>query len=148
MTANIYPLGHISIGVRDITTSKTFYSAALAPLDLRLMYDGHPSRILGYGQDEDNELLNIFQHADAREPAPGFHLEFNAPTRGAVEEFYAAAIQNGGTGDGAPGLRERYGSDYFATFFVDPEGWRLEAVCKSNGGVIGSSIDGAGERNG
>lgn len=31
-------------------------------------------------------------------------------------------------GDGEPGVRRRYGENYYACFVVDPEGWRVEAV--------------------
>ncbi|KAM5386413.1 hypothetical protein ACJZ2D_000376 [Fusarium nematophilum] len=148
MAASLPTLGHVSIGVKDIGVSKAFYSAILAPLDLRLVYESHPqasdasetsstkARVLGYGPDEDHELINIFEYpGDAHAPGRGFHLAFNAPNRQAVEAFHAAAIKNGGTCDGAPGLREWYGPNYFAAFVVDPEGWRLEAVCKNSEGA-------------
>ncbi|KAG7286003.1 hypothetical protein NEMBOFW57_008300 [Staphylotrichum longicolle] len=132
------PLGHISIGVRDYEVSKAFYSAVLAPLGLNLVYDSeasHPGtkkvRTLGYGPDPQHELLNIFEFAeDATPPGPGFHLAFNAPTRMAVVEFHAMAMESGGTDNGLPGVRVHYGATYFAAFVVDPDGWRLEAVCK------------------
>lgn len=132
------PLGHISIGVRSYEVSKAFYTAVLAPLGLKLVYDSEVSapgknkvRTLGYGPDEDHELLNIFEFGDdAAPPGPGFHLAFNAPTRTAVVEFHASAVQSGGTDNGLPGMRKHYGERYFAAFVVDPDGWRLEAVCK------------------
>ncbi|CAP66907.1 uncharacterized protein PODANS_4_6030 [Podospora anserina S mat+] len=131
-------LGHISIGVRDYVVSRAFYTAVLAPLGLRLVYDSGPVsdpstgkvRTLGYGPDEEHELLNIFEHQDAATPGPGFHIAFNAPTRQAVVDFHAKAIEFGGTDNGTPGVREHYGRNYFAAFVVDPDGWRLEAVCK------------------
>ncbi|KAK0739001.1 Glyoxalase/Bleomycin resistance protein/Dihydroxybiphenyl dioxygenase [Apiosordaria backusii] len=132
------PLGHISIGVRDYSVSRAFYTAALAPLGLQLVYDSGPVsdpstgkvRTLGYGPDEEHELINIFEYQDVAPPGPGFHLAFNAPTRQAVIDFHAKAIELGGTDNGAPGVREHYGKNYFAAFVVDPDGWRLEAVCK------------------
>jgi len=55
-------------------------------------------------------------------------LAFNAPSREAVNAFYKAALENGGTGDGEPGMRVHYGENYYACFVFDPEGHRLEAV--------------------
>lgn len=157
------PLGHISIGVRDYAVSKAFYTAALAPLGLKLVYDSEattttpsPStsttaststtptnttttttpppkkvRTLGYGRDSNNEVLNIFEFgAAAAPPGPGFHLAFDAPSRMAVVEFHAQATGAGGADNGLPGVRRHYGASYFAAFVVDPDGWRLEAVCK------------------
>jgi catechol 2,3-dioxygenase-like lactoylglutathione lyase family enzyme len=138
--APLNPLGHISIGVRNYDVSKAFYSAVLAPLGLKLVYDSEVSapgkkkvRTLGYGPDENHELINIFEVGDdAAPPGPGFHLALNAPTRLAVVEFHAMAVQSGGTDNGLPGLRKHYGETYFAAFVVDPDGWRLEAVCKAD----------------
>ncbi|KAH6640388.1 Glyoxalase/Bleomycin resistance protein/Dihydroxybiphenyl dioxygenase [Chaetomium tenue] len=151
------PLGHISIGVRDYTVSKAFYTAALAPLGLKLVYDSEAPtptspntnttttptltdttppptkkvRTLGYGRDSQHEILNIFEFgADASPPGPGFHLAFDAPSRMAVVEFHAQATGAGGEDNGLPGVRRHYGASYFAAFVVDPDGWRLEAVCK------------------
>lgn len=136
--AHCNTLGHISIGVRSYDVSKAFYTAILAPLGLKLVYDSEADdpgkkavRTLGYGPDADHELLNIFEFGDdAAPPGPGFHLAFNAQTRDAVLEFHAKAVQSGGADNGRPGVREHYGDNYFAAFVVDPDGWRLEAVCK------------------
>lgn len=133
------PLGHISIGVRNYAASKNFYTAALAPLGLRLVYDSEEARpagkdrpkTLGYGVDPEDELINIFEHGEsARAPGHGCHIAFNAASRQAVSDFHAAAVQHGGECNGAPGLRAHYGDNYFAAFVICPDGWRLEAVCK------------------
>ncbi|KAK3333042.1 Glyoxalase/Bleomycin resistance protein/Dihydroxybiphenyl dioxygenase [Cercophora scortea] len=141
------PLGHISIGVRNYEASKAFYSAVLSTIGLRLVYDSEAQpkpaatdtttskpRTLGFGVDEAHELLNIFEFADdAWPPGAGFHLAFNAPTREAVIEFHALAMGFGGRDNGVPGVRKHYGENYFAAFVVDPDGWRLEVVCKASG---------------
>ena len=62
---------------------------------------------------------------------PGFHLAFAAESRSAVQAFHAAALAAGGRDNGPPGLRPDYGEHYYAAFVVDPEGHRLEAVCKA-----------------
>lgn len=59
MSPDNFPLGHVSIGVRNFEVSRKLYSATLAPLGLGLAYgrDAWPSRFeprtLGYGPDED-----------------------------------------------------------------------------------------------
>jgi len=132
-------LGHISLGVRSYDISKEFYSRIFEPLGLKLVYDSEakgPSnrrpRTLGYGPDEDHEMINIFEYGDAScSPGKGTHIAFNAPTRPAVIDFHAAALKAGGESNGEPGLRPHYGTNYFAAFIVCPDGWRLEAVCKA-----------------
>jgi hypothetical protein len=39
-------------------------------------------------------------------------------------------IEAGGADDGAPAIREEYADDYFAAFLKDPDGQRIEAVCR------------------
>lgn len=128
-------LDHISLGVTSIARAVEFYDAALRPLgyvrawsDLR---PGEQGQAVGYGLPGGEDELALKQVARAG-PAttPGFHVAFEAPSRQAVAAFHGAALLAGGTDDGPPGLREHYGPNYFAAFVIDPEGHRLEAVCK------------------
>ena len=43
--------------------------------------------------------------------------------------FYEAAMAAGGKDNGAPGIRARYHSNYYAAFVHDPDGINVEAVC-------------------
>jgi catechol 2,3-dioxygenase-like lactoylglutathione lyase family enzyme len=137
MAENFNTLGHISLGVQSYEASKAFYDAVLAPLGLKLVYDSMASgsqtpRTLGYGPNPDHELVNLFELRDSAAPGQGCHIAFNAPTRQAVRDFHAAAVRCGGRSNGEPGLRIHYGPKYYAAFVIDPDGWRLEAVCKSD----------------
>jgi catechol 2,3-dioxygenase-like lactoylglutathione lyase family enzyme len=62
-------------------------------------------------------------------PSSGFHLAFVASDRLSVDAFYAAAIKVGAKDDGKPGLRPQYHPNYYAAFVIDPDGYRIEAVC-------------------
>jgi predicted lactoylglutathione lyase len=57
-----------------------------------------------------------------------FNRSREAGSRGEVEAFYRAALEAGGRDNGAPGLREDYGPDYFAAYVLDPDGHNIEAV--------------------
>lgn len=119
-------LGHVSLGVRDLTRAALFYDAVLTALGYVRLWTGEHG--LGYGSAGGGEKLNIFERAGAASPGEGFHLAFEASDRAAVDRFHAAALAHGGTDAGAPGLRPHYGAHYYAAFVVDPEGHRLEAV--------------------
>jgi len=139
MSAQYRPpiLGHISLGVRNYESAKAFYTAVLAPLGVSLVYESQvrsptkSSRTLGFGPDENHEILNLFERDDAHSSGQGFHIAFNAPSKAAIVEFHTAATRYGGTNNGEPGVRVRYGANYFAAIVFDPEGWKLEAVCKN-----------------
>lgn len=128
-------LHHISLGAQNIDGATRFYDAVLAPLGyVRVWSDlrpGEHDQAVGYGYDGSGDKLAIKQVSEPVPYVPGFHLAFSAATRTAVEAFHAAALLAGGTDNGPPGFRPDYGANYFAAFVVDPEGYRLEAVCKS-----------------
>lgn len=127
-------LGHISFGVRSYEVSKRFYTALLKPLGADLVFDDPDRKILGYGFDPDNEIINVFESGlSARSPGPGTHFAFNAPNREAVRRFWNAGIANGGEDSGAPGVRDAYGEHYYAAFLFDPDGFKLEAVFQEPG---------------
>jgi len=120
-------IDHISIGVRDIGRAKRFYDAALTPLGYECLSVGDTS--LGYGKEAAQLWVVASESPVPADPKSGLHVCFVAPTRKSVDAFHKAALTAGGRDNGAPGLREDYGPDYFAAFIIDPDGYRIEAYC-------------------
>lgn len=120
-------LDHVSIGVRDIARTKRFYDAALAPLGYTALSVGTDS--LGYGKEAVQLWIGLSARPVPADMDSGLHFCFAAGTRAAVAAFHAAALAEGGTDNGKPGLRADYGADYYAAFVIDPDGYRLEAYC-------------------
>ena len=119
-------LGHISFGVADLERAGRFYDAVMKPLGWAR--DWTEPKGIGFGIPGEGELALFLKGAEARPPGPGFHLDFNAPSREAVDAFHAGALAAGGTDNGAPGLRAHYSPTYYAAFVIDPDGYKLEAV--------------------
>lgn len=119
-------LDHISLGVRDLQRSAAFYDAVLATLGITKATS--TVDFIGY---ERGGMDDFYIHHDDGAFRPSFkaHLAFLAPDRPSVDRFHAVAIEVGGVDDGAPGLRPRYHANYYAAFVVDPDGYRIEAVC-------------------
>ena len=120
-------LDHFSIGVAEVARSRRFYDAALAPLGYAALSVGEDS--LGYGKDAPALWIGASASPPPADPRSGLHFAFAAPTRASVAEFHRAALAAGGRDNGAPGLRPDYGANYYAAYVVDPDGYRLEAVC-------------------
>jgi catechol 2,3-dioxygenase-like lactoylglutathione lyase family enzyme len=120
-------LGHISFGVGDLERSRAFYDATMRALGYARVYSS--AHAVGYGVSGSNQdrLLLILQPGRVTPPSAGFHLAFVAPSREAVDRFHEAALAFGGVDKGGPGLRLRYGPDYYAAFVLDPDGYKLEA---------------------
>jgi catechol 2,3-dioxygenase-like lactoylglutathione lyase family enzyme len=120
-------LGHLSFGVADLPRAIAFYDAALAPLGYVRVWNS-PGQA-GYGLPGGGDKLALkLQPGPVVPPGPGFHLALTAPDPEAVDRFHAAALAAGGTDEGAPGPRLRYGATYYAAFVRDPDGHKLEAV--------------------
>jgi catechol 2,3-dioxygenase-like lactoylglutathione lyase family enzyme len=120
-------LNHISIGVRDIARTRTFYDAALKPLGYTCLSEGETS--LGYGKDAVTLWISATERPVQADEKSGLHVCFDAPTRKSVAAFHAGALAAGGRDNGKPGVRPDYAPNYYAAFVVDPDGYRLEAYC-------------------
>ena len=120
---------HLAIGVRDLERSAAFYDAVLGALGRVRLFANPRAVCYGPAGWTGEYPFAIIQHGDdAHPPGAGFHLAFTAPDRSAVNAFFAEALAHGGTDDGPPGIRARYGPGYYAAFVLDPDGHRLEAV--------------------
>lgn len=122
---------HLSITTTDLDRAQRFYDAILAPLGVPRV--NHRPHAIGYGERHGMDgapcYISIYLGID-RLVADNRHWCFRAPSRAAVRAFHAAALANGGTDDGPPGIRERYSPDYYAALVRDPDGNRLEAVTR------------------
>ena len=123
----------ITLGSDNLDLSGSFYDAALAPLGcVRLFTTVYE---LGYGMPakpgEKRKcwlyVLRPFNGAAAL-GGNGVCLAFDAGSRAAVDAFHAAALANGGTDEGAPGLRPHYSPTYYTAYVRDPYGNKINAV--------------------
>ena len=85
-------LHHISLGVADLERAAAFYDAVLGALGyVRVWTD---ATAIGYGQNAGKDRLSIkLRGAEAGPPGAGFHLALAAPSRAAVSNFHAAALE-------------------------------------------------------
>lgn len=116
-------IDHIGLCISDYEKSKAFYSAALAPLNIKLIME--VKGWAGFGLGEKPEFW-MGPHDVVQKP---MHIAFLAETRDDVDQFYQAALAAGGKDNGKPGVREIYHPDYYGAFVFDPDGHNIEAVC-------------------
>lgn len=118
-------IDHIGLNVSDYSRSRDFYERALAPLGFSLLMEPVPSTG-GFGRDGKPR----FWITDQRMPtSENVHVAFTAPDRVTVNAFHVAALEAGGTDNGAPGIRELYDPTYYGAFVLDLDGNNIEAVC-------------------
>src|SRR5205814_8730370 len=101
-------LDHISLPVRDLKKARTFYSAALGAIGMKINLDFSSACGLG-SRDE-----NIFWLTRDRQASGDGHYAFRVDHRDEVDAFHAAALAAGGKDHGKPGPRPNYGRRYYA----------------------------------
>jgi len=122
-------IDHITIGITDFARSTRFYDAAFAPLGVRRLFTvpkdpSNSLNVTGYGDDRP-----WFWIAEERPTTGLMHIALAANAPEQVDAFHTAALDAGGTDNGAPGLRPQYHASYYAAFVLDPDGHNIEVVC-------------------
>jgi glyoxylase I family protein len=126
----IIGIDHIYITVSDIARSEAFYNRVMAALGFRknaFTIDGDAhiqyfNRHFGY-------VLRPSRSANSHEPyAPGLHHLCLRVDSIADVVSCAAELRAAGIDVTEPELYPDYAADYWATFFTDPDGIRLEVT--------------------
>jgi hypothetical protein len=121
MTVRRVIVDHVLFVVEDIAASRRL-TAALAPLgfvELHVQDDG-----VAYGADD----LDDFVISRGAPVTTAAHVAFAADGRAAVDAFFEAALANGSTTRGQPGVWTQYSDRYYAAFVNDLHGNNVEAV--------------------
>lgn len=119
-------IDHISVAVRDLAASKTFYDAVFEPLGLVCFIAG-PDRV-GYGKKYPEFWINLREDLAPVPTGTGVHICLRARSVAAVDAFHANAVKHGGRCDGPPGERQATITSYYGAFVRDLDGNKIEAV--------------------
>jgi catechol 2,3-dioxygenase-like lactoylglutathione lyase family enzyme len=132
-------LTYVYLGTNDLERATRFYDATLTSLGLQRCVTGDPDwdrTSAGWGTYEDGgarELALWVGKPLNQLPAStgnGTMVAFRARSWSEVDHFHAAALANGGSSEGAPGLRPHYSPDFYAAYVRDLDGNKLAAVCR------------------
>jgi catechol 2,3-dioxygenase-like lactoylglutathione lyase family enzyme len=120
---------HITLGTNNLARAEKFYDAVMSVLGHPVLFKAPPN-VISYGTPTGEKLfvLTPFDQNEAR-PGNGVHAAFKAESRATVDAFHAAALANGGSDEGAPGLRPHYHPNYYGAYVRDPDGNKIQAVC-------------------
>jgi catechol 2,3-dioxygenase-like lactoylglutathione lyase family enzyme len=125
-------IDHVGMRVGDLAASRGMYEPALAELGFAVLgegeFEGDAYVLFGRGTSDDFALHSVGTQPGRDRVTTGAHIAFRAPDNASVERWYAEAIDNGGTDNGAPGVRPEYSGLYYAAFVLDPDGNNVEAV--------------------
>jgi catechol 2,3-dioxygenase-like lactoylglutathione lyase family enzyme len=115
-------IDHVSLRVRDLPASRSFYTTIAPHAGLRLTSD-EPDRVQLSGPDYSLSLVR-----DERSLTEHVHLAFPGLDDATVRAFHAGAVAAGYEDHGGPGERAIYHPGYYGAFVLDPDGHNIEVV--------------------
>jgi len=130
---------YICLGTNEIARATRFYDAVLGAIGLSRCDTSGEADFDGWIAWGTYEMQGATELAlwicrpfngQPATPGNGTMVALSAKTWMQVEDFHAAAIANGGTSEGKPGLRPQYNPDFYAAYVRDPDGNKLAAVCR------------------
>lgn len=134
MTPLLRGIDHLYLSVTDFARSEAFYDSVMEALGL------HKGDKPIAGEQHAHYVAPTFQLSirPARSDAPFdayraglHHLCFQAADRAAVDECHHR-LAGVGVSCTEPDLYPEYNPEYYATFFEDPDGIRLEVVARTS----------------
>lgn len=123
-------IGYITVGTNDIDRSAAFYDALFAPLGGKRFMEF--DSFIAWSNNPKAPGFCVTRPHDGK-PATvgnGVMIALFAGTKEKVDEMHALALELGGSDEGAPGPR---GDNFYAGYFRDPEGNKLNFFCIPEG---------------
>ena len=129
----IIGLDHLYVTVSDFSRAERFYDALMERLGFRKgdMAIGGVPHAHYFNPHLQLTIRPARDPSTRHDPyAPGLHhVCFQVPDRAGVDEAFRHCRELGVQAS-APRLWPEYAPDYYATFFCDPDGLRLEVVAR------------------
>jgi catechol 2,3-dioxygenase-like lactoylglutathione lyase family enzyme len=128
-------LGHLGVNVTDLALASSYYGELMPLLRYETFFVSDDT--LAFRPAEGRRGAYLFLYPATEQVGPPYardrpglqHLAFTVPTRSAVREVHAHIVRAGGAVLHPPREWPEYPPPYFATFWLDPFGIMLEAVC-------------------
>jgi glyoxylase I family protein len=127
---------HLDLVVSDVDRSRGFYSELLRGLGWSgaLELEGERGETIWYLRAQDTWLGLRAKQSDAhavpydRYAVGVHHVAFEASTRAAVDQCWEWVLTQDVETESAPKEFSHYAAGYYAAFFYDPDGIKLEIV--------------------
>lgn len=121
-------LNYVTIGSNDVPSARPFYDAVLQSIGGILIAEYMPDafcyELRGGGRIW---VVTPFDDDVAR-AGNGNMVGLECANRNEVRAAHRIGLERGGSDEGAPGPRPRYGPDFFAAYLRDRDGNKLSLV--------------------
>ncbi len=126
-------LGHLGLNVPDLVAAKAYYDDLLPLLGYEPFVAADDQFAYLPAGGRRGTYLFFYESTEAAAYSrehPGLqHLAFKVRTRSEVDAVHTWVLARGGEVLHAPRRFPEYPPPYYATFWLDPFGFMLEAVC-------------------
>lgn len=131
---------HVTVGCSDLDRAAAFCDAVLTPIGLMrrdVVPDGGPPAACWIvpGQALPRFYVYIPYDGKPARSGNGSMVAFAAPSPAAVDVAHRAGLLAGGSNEGAPGARPRYGEGYYGGYLRDLDGNKVHIVHRGDLGV-------------
>ena len=127
------PIGHIGLNVPDLEIARAYYEPLMPALDYEPFLSDSDQFAYRPAGGKPGTYLFVYPARragdDSRDRAGLQHLAFIVRTRSAVDAVHALVRALGSEVLHPPRNFPEYPPPYYATFWLDPHGFMLEAVC-------------------
>ena len=125
-------IGYVVLGTNDLPQASDFYDALLGEIGLTRQMD-FGDRGYAWGKDMEAVMLCIMTPFDGQSATVGngTMTAIGVNSRDEVERIHAKALELGGKDEGAPGLRPEGGDGFYAAYFRDLDGHKLDVFTYS-----------------
>ena len=122
-------LDHIDLRVKDFARARTFYGKLLPALGFTCdRSDSEWSTFYSVGGDRPSAFFGFT--VDPQHQPNGNRIAFWASSRTEVDQVAGLVREIGGGNIEGPGICAEYSPGYYAVFFDDPDGNKLEVCCR------------------
>ena len=126
-------LGHLGLNVSDLVAAKAYYDELMPLLGFERFVSAEDEFAFRPAAGKRGTYLFFYPTSEdrpySRHSAGLQHLAFMVPTRAAVRAVHDHVVARGGEVLHEPREFPEYPPPYYATFWLDPFGFMLEAVC-------------------
>lgn len=123
-------IGYTMVGTKDLARSLRFYDPLFAEMGLEQCWRDDKSA--SWGVASDDKIPRFFTgypfNGEQATVGNGTMTAFRVRDPAVVDRLYATAMGNGGSDEGKPGPRARYGPDFYGAYVRDPDGNKLAFV--------------------
>jgi catechol 2,3-dioxygenase-like lactoylglutathione lyase family enzyme len=124
----VVPIDHFGLGVPNVEAAKTYYDKLMPMLGFQSCFgngycptDWQGAQLFLYPVSDDD--------AYSRDRIGLQHIAFLVSTRAEVDAIHEWVRSRGEEVLHPPRVFPQFGEHYYATYFLDPHGFKLEVVC-------------------